>query len=81
MLKDLVNMYNDTISVEIDCYSCGKCDHTLKECPLTHLKFDKVKIVHRHIYNADMIRNPAVKRRGPSRVKGAYLMLEEAERV
>jgi len=53
----------------------------VKDCPLTHLIFDRVKIVHRHIYSVENIRNPAVKRRGPARFRGPYVVMEKAEDI
>jgi len=81
MLKDLFLVYQETNCFGVICESCGILTHTLRDCPLTHLQFDRVKIFHRHIYNVESIRNSAVKRRGPARSRSPFIVMEKAEDI
>jgi len=74
-------IYEDVNCFGSSCDSCGKSTHLLTDCPLMHLSLDNVKIIHRHIYCADQVRNSAYKRRGPAKRKGSYIMNIDSKRV
>ncbi|EAR85371.2 cyclic nucleotide-binding domain protein (macronuclear) [Tetrahymena thermophila SB210] len=80
MLKDSYILYEDISCLGVNCYSCGKITHTINDCPLIHPQFDKVKIMHRHIYSAEQIRNQSYKRR-KKYSQSQYFIIKKAVKV
>jgi hypothetical protein len=51
MIRDLIVLGQNTLSLDIKCASCNRYGHSITKCPLLHLIIDREKVILKSIFS------------------------------